>query len=98
VGADADQRFGSDDADYVGIGPVFPSRTKSFDEFPGLDFVRAAVSATSLPAFCIGGITPKNIDEVFDAGGRRVAVGRAISESEEPAQIARRLRTALAEP
>jgi thiamine-phosphate pyrophosphorylase len=87
-----------DGADYVGIGPVFPSRTKSFEKFPGLDFVRAAVSATSLPAFCIGGITPKNIDEVFDAGGRRVAVGRAISESEEPAQIVRRLRTALADP
>jgi thiamine-phosphate pyrophosphorylase len=84
-----------DGADYVGVGPVFPSRTKSFAEFPGLDYVRAATYATSLPAFCIGGVTPQNVEEIADAGGRRIAVGRAISTSEEPAGVVRRLRIAL---
>jgi len=82
-------------ADYVGVGPVFPSNTKSFDAFPGLDFVRAAVQSTSLPAFCIGGVATRNVDAVIEAGGRRVAVGRAISDSEEPGQVVRRLRTAI---
>ena len=83
-------------ADYIGVGPVFPSRTKSFDDFPGLNFVRQAVAATSLPAFCIGGVTPHNIEGIAEAGGRRVAVGRAISETEDPSQIVRRLRSGLA--
>ena len=29
-----------DGASYLGVGPTFPSRTKKFSEFPGLDFVR----------------------------------------------------------
>ena len=30
-----------DGANYIGVGPTFPSATKSFDAFAGLDFVRA---------------------------------------------------------
>jgi thiamine-phosphate pyrophosphorylase len=85
-----------DGADYLGVGPVFPSKSKSFVNFPGLEFVEAAAGATSLPMYCIGGITPNNIGKIIDAGGRKVAVGRAISDSDEPSQVVRRLRSALA--
>ena len=43
-------------ASYIGVGPTFPSATKTFPEFPGLDFVRAATRETSLPCFVIGGV------------------------------------------
>lgn len=84
-----------DGADYVGLGPTFPSRTKSFDHFPGLEFVRAASAESSLPAFALGGIGVANVAEVVAAGATRVAVSSAISTADDPEQIARRLRAAL---
>jgi thiamine-phosphate pyrophosphorylase len=85
-----------DGADYIGIGPVFPSRTKEFAEFPGLEFVRAASAETSLPAFALGGIGPENVARVVATGARRVAVSTAVVASDEPQRAARRLREALA--
>jgi len=84
-----------DGADYVGIGPTFPSKTKAFDHFPGLDFVRIASAETSLPAFALGGINAENIAEVVAAGARRVAVSAAICAAQEPEQAARFLKSAL---
>src|SRR6185436_664210 len=50
-----------DGANYIGVGPTFPSQTKAFDEFAGLEFVREAMAQTSLPAFAIGGIHLENL-------------------------------------
>jgi thiamine-phosphate pyrophosphorylase len=82
-------------ADYVGIGPTFPSKTKEFDEFPGLNFIRAARQETAVPAFALGGIGPGNIAEVVAAGARRVAVGAALCGADDPEQVARLLKVAL---
>lgn len=84
-----------DGADYIGVGPTFPSRTKEFEEFPGLAFVRAVAAETSLPAFALGGIDPMNVGQVVAAGGRRVAVGAAVAAAEDPEAVARVLRSAL---
>ena len=35
-------------ADYAGVGPVFPSTTKQFMEFPGLDYVTAVAEVSLL--------------------------------------------------
>lgn len=85
-----------DGADYLGVGPTFPSRTKSFDHFPGLDFVRSAVAETSLPAFALGGISLANVRQVIEAGATRVAVSAAIAQADDPATVARQLRLLLA--
>jgi thiamine-phosphate pyrophosphorylase len=84
-----------DGAGYIGIGPTFPSETKSFAEFPGLDSVRQAAAATSLPAFAIGGITVANVEAVVAAGARRVAVSRAVCQTEDPEAAAAALRRVL---
>ncbi len=84
-----------DGADYIGVGPTFPSRTKDFSSFPGLDFVRTVAAETSLPAFALGGIGPDNVDQVVAAGIRRAAVSSAIAGSDDPRQVARVLRAAL---
>ncbi|HMC89910.1 MAG TPA: thiamine phosphate synthase, partial [Gemmataceae bacterium] len=82
-------------ASYIGVGPTFASRTKNFPEFPGLAFVEAATRATTLPAFVIGGVNPENIGAAIAAGARRVAVGDAVCQAEEPELVAAQLRRAL---
>lgn len=78
-------------ADYLGVGPVFPSETKSFGEFPGLSFVREVAAEISLPAFAIGGINPFNISQVVFAGASRVAVSSAIASASDPAGAAKEM-------
>jgi thiamine-phosphate pyrophosphorylase len=84
-----------DGADYVGIGPTFPSKTKAFDHLAGLDFIRSAIAETSLPAFALGGIEPANIAQVVAAGASRVAVSSAICTAADPQQAAQLLKAAL---
>jgi thiamine-phosphate pyrophosphorylase len=86
----------ADGADYLGVGPIFPSTTKRFDALAGLDLIRAASRLTSLPAFAIGGINPANVDRVVAAGASRVAVSAAIAQADDPQAVARALRAALA--
>jgi thiamine-phosphate pyrophosphorylase len=86
-----------DGAEYLGVGPVFPSSTKSFDEFPGLDFVRQAAAEISLPWFAIGGITAENLADVLAAEATRVAVSSAICSAEDPDWAAGELAYRLAD-
>jgi thiamine-phosphate pyrophosphorylase len=84
-----------DGASYLGVGPTFPSGTKDFDEFPGLEFVRQATAETSLPVFVIGGVNLDNLGAVIGAGGRRVAVSQVISQADDPRRLAMVLRRSL---
>src|SRR5207248_7139626 len=84
-----------DGASYLGVGPTFPSGTKSFEEFPGLEFVRQVSAETSLPAFAIGGVNMTNLPEVVAAGARRVAVSGAVCRAENPGAVAAALRRVL---
>lgn len=72
-----------DGADYLGVGPTFPSTTKQFSDFPGLTYIRAVAAEIRLPAFAIGGITCENLPEVLAAGLSRVAVSGAITSSSD---------------
>lgn len=87
----------ADTADYIGVGPTFPSTTKSFAEFPGLELVRQVFATVELPAFAIGGINAENLSEVVQAGGRRVAVTSCVSSSDDPAAVVGELRSKLAQ-
>jgi thiamine-phosphate pyrophosphorylase len=78
-------------ASYLGVGPTFPSTTKEFGEFPGLDLLRQVAGEIRLPAFAIGGIGPENIDQVLAAGLRRVAVSAAVARASNPGQAAAEL-------
>ncbi len=84
-----------DGADYLGCGPLFPSATKSFDAFPGLDFLRQVAAEIRLPAFAIGGIDQARLPAVLAAGGTRVAISSAIWRAEDPAAAAREFLTRL---
>lgn len=84
-----------DGADYLGVGPTFPSKTKSFEEFAGLDFVKQVATEISLPWFAIGGISSENIVTAMKAGAKRVAVSNAICASADPGQAATSLLQSL---
>lgn len=84
-----------DGADYIGCGPTFASRTKSFTAFPGVSFLQQVAAEVPLPAFAIGGITPDNVAQVVAAGVRRVAVSQAVVGDPAPASAARQLKAAL---
>jgi thiamine-phosphate pyrophosphorylase len=63
------------DADYLAIGPVFPTTSKANpDPVLGLDGVRRARRLTSRPLVAIGGITRTNARSVIEAGADTVAV------------------------
>jgi thiamine-phosphate pyrophosphorylase len=62
-------------ADYLAIGPVFPTRSKANpDPVVGLDGVRRARALTRKPLVAIGGITRDNCRPVIEAGADAVAV------------------------
>jgi thiamine-phosphate pyrophosphorylase len=63
------------EADYVAIGPVFATGTKTDAEpVVGLDGVRRARALTRRPLVAIGGITSANASSVIEAGADSVAV------------------------
>ena len=87
-----------DGADYLGVGPTFPSGTKSFVEFPGLSFVRTCASEIQLTWFAIGGIDGQNVQAVVDSGATRIAVSGAVCRNASPQNAARELMNALEKP
>jgi len=70
-----------DGANYIGVGPTFPSTTKQFSAFTGLELLRAVAAEIALPAFAIGGITFDNVAEVLATGIKRVAVSGVIAQA-----------------
>jgi thiamine-phosphate pyrophosphorylase len=77
-----------DGADCLGVGPCFPSHTKSFAAYAPPEFLAAVASEIALPAFAIGGITLERIDEVAAMGYSRVAVASAVTGAADPAAAA----------
>jgi len=80
-----------DGANYIGVGPTFPSATKSFSEFAGLDFVSQVAREIKLPAFAIGGISRENLPSVQAAGINRIAVSGAVTAASDPARAVQEL-------
>jgi len=72
-------------ADYLGVGAVYGSKTKSDAGPPiGLAGLRHVVRATTLPVIAIGSIRAENIGELMDCGIHGVAVLSAVSLANDP--------------
>jgi thiamine-phosphate pyrophosphorylase len=84
--------------DYVGLGPIFSTRTKS-DAAPvvGLRGLRDMRPRLSIPLVGIGGIDASNAADVIAAGADGVAVVSFICAAADPRLAARRLQHAVAE-
>lgn len=85
-----------DGADYIGVGPVFRSATKTREILPGLEYARQVAAEIPIPAVGIAGINVGNIAQVMDSGLRAVAVTAAVTEQPDVAGAARQLKSAMA--
>jgi thiamine-phosphate pyrophosphorylase len=84
-------------ADYVGVGPVYPTTTKSGLPDPiGLDTLRA--TARVLPVVAISGITAEHTPDVMATGAYGIAVASAICRSPDPVLAAKGVVDAVAHP
>jgi thiamine-phosphate pyrophosphorylase len=77
-----------DGADYLGVGPCYPSSTKSFESYAPPDFLAGVAREIRLPTFAIGGITLDRLDQIKALGYRRVAVASAVVSAPDPAAAA----------
>ena len=84
-------------ADYIGVGPVFASQTKSFSQQVGTALVKTICDEVSLPAFAIGGVDLTNANQVAAAGCGRVAVTAVYANGslDQYGQITQQLRAQL---
>lgn len=81
-------------ADYIAVGPIFPTATK--DRTPvGLDYLHMAAGQIAIPIVAIGGITRENVADVVAAGAKCVAVSSAVCAAPDPRKAAAALREAL---
>lgn len=84
-----------DGASYLGAGPTFPSTTKEFDAFPGLEYLEEVASEVTLPTYAIGGIALEKLPEVLSTGITRAAVSGVITSSANTQDVAEQLLAAL---
>lgn len=88
LAAEADPRV-----DYFCVGPVWATPTKPGRAAVGVDLVRdVAAKDPATPWFAIGGVDDARLDQVLDAGARRVVVVRAITQADDPRAAAAGLR------
>jgi thiamine-phosphate pyrophosphorylase len=82
--------------DYVGLGPIFPTGSKT-DAAPALGLAATAEigARLSVPFVAIGGITAANAGDAIRAGAAGVAVVSAICAAHDPAAAARAIRDAV---
>ena len=82
-------------ADYVGVGPVYPTGTKPAAKPVTLEYVRWAAANIQIPWFAIGGINLGNLDAVLASGARRICVVSAILNEDDLAAACRRFKDRL---
>ena len=87
----------SSGADYLGVGAVFPSPTKTNAIRITPQQLAEICSSVSLPAVAIGGITAENVHEIKGCGHSGIAVVSALFGAEDVKAAAQALCTAVKE-
>lgn len=85
------RRATADGADYLGVGPVYTSKTKMVRAPGGPELIARMREATKLPIVGIAGIGPGNAGPVIAAGADGVAVISAVLDAPDPVEVARAL-------
>jgi thiamine-phosphate diphosphorylase len=85
----------ADGADYVAVGSMYPTTTKSDFQLVGPELVRNVRPHVRVPLVGIGGVTPDNVGDVIRAGADGVAVISAVCAAANPAAATRRFIEAI---
>ena len=78
-------------ADYIGFGPMFGTSTKETGYTArGIEMLREIRAGVSVPIVAIGGITERNVQQVWEAGANSAAIISDILRADDiPAKLAR---------
>ena len=80
-------------ADYINIGPIYPTGTKEVAvEVMGPAAVTDIGSKVDVPFTVMGGIKESNMDALLERGARRLAVVTAVTEAPDIAEAVRKMR------
>jgi thiamine-phosphate diphosphorylase len=97
IGASVDDvqeaiRAVNEGADYVALGPIFPTSTKpDAGSVRGVGMIRRIKEAVNVPLVAIGGINLDNVSQVVEAGADSVAVISAVVAATDIRHAARAL-------
>lgn len=62
-------------ADYIGVGPIFPTKSKKDVVDPVTTaYIEQVVKEINIPFVAIGGIKKHNVDQVLEAGATRICM------------------------
>jgi thiamine-phosphate pyrophosphorylase len=99
------QKAFDDGADYVGLGPMFPSGTKPKDRIAGVEYVRGFVKwdrarlaengGEPFPHLAISGIDASRAALLASEGCAGVAVSSVVCSAAEPERVCSEIRAAL---
>ena len=82
-------------ADYLGVGAVFPTSTKTNTRPVTADTIRAIRAAVSIPFVVIGGVNQSNISSLYGLGINGAAVISAVIAQPDITEAARRMKAAV---
>ena len=86
----------SEGADYLGVGPAYPTPTKPDAGIViGIEGIRKAKQAVDVPVVAIGGIDQDNVGQVMEAGVDGIAVISAVATAENMLDAVLRLRRSV---
>lgn len=85
-------------ADYITLGPVFPTASKKgLIEPLGCNIFTEIIKNIQLPVFAIGGIKENNANEIIKAGANGIAVISAILQSKNIGETIKTMKAKLNE-
>lgn len=87
-------RAQAEGADYLGVGAMFPTGTKTDTVPTSADTLKAICAAVSTPVVAIGGVNAQNLPTLAGTGIAGAAVVSAIFSQSDLTAAARTLRTA----
>ncbi|MBU0971546.1 MAG: thiamine phosphate synthase [Proteobacteria bacterium] len=88
----------ADGADYIGVGPIFATRTKAdVCDAVGFDYLEYVVKNHAIPFVAIGGIKRHNLREVVSRGARTICLVTEIIGAQDIKQRIDEIKALLGE-
>lgn len=81
----------SQSADYIAVGRMYETESKSNTRPAGIETLRRVKAAVGVPVLAIGGINESNVAPVVKAGADAICVIGAVCRAPDPAAAARKL-------
>ncbi|MCM8777969.1 MAG: thiamine phosphate synthase [Candidatus Omnitrophica bacterium] len=87
-----------DGADYLGVSPIFATRTKK-DAMPplGVEIIREIKKVVNIPVVAVGGINLDNLTSVLEAGADGISAVSVVVSSDNVEKECRRFIKAISE-